>query len=461
MEVEDLLAALGAGPRSAAELVEIFGISQPTLSRRVAAAGHSVVSFGAARHTMYAASRSIGRNQRFPVYRVSTRAQVAPVGEILPVAPSGYVVRVSGGQDGYIHGLPWWLQDMRPQGFLGRSFGKAHADALGLSDDINLWSDDHCLVALAERGEDFVGNLIIGDTALGRFVSQPKPSAVTLAERGDAYSRMAAAALSGEVVGSSAGGEQPKFTTYVEHIDGPRSVLVKFSAPVDNTISARWRSLLVAEHLAHETLREFGVAAAQSELVEFGNQMFLEIRRFDRVGSKGRRGIVSLSALDNQFVGRASTTWPAISAQLARMRHITAEASLDVQRLHAFGRLIGNTDMHNWNVAFVHDGDMPLALAPAFDMLPMQWAPSPTGFLRPVDFKVSLDPLSPISVWQEMLPPAIRYWKALSQDRRLDDDFRAAAANAHDVVANLASLLTTQEIGGVAAEGDSNDGPTM
>lgn len=436
-----LLTILETGPRTASDLIQTLGSSKSTFARRVVAAGDAVVSFGAARNSSYALRRRVGNYDRFPIHRINARAKVEPLGEIIPVAPTGYVVRVNGSPDEYLPGLPWWLQDMRPQGFLGRAFVKAYAPSLGLPEEIELWTDDHCLVGLAERGEDFVGNLVVGNESLRRFLTQPRADPMPPAARAEAYPRMARAALAGEVIGSSAGGEQPKFSTFVDHPEGPCAVLVKFSAPVSNAVSARWGSLLVAEHLAHGILQDAGIAAAQSELLWFDDQAFLEIRRFDRVGLKGRQGLVSLGALDNQFVGKASAAWPTISSELERLNHITAEANRDVQRLHVFGRLIGNTDMHSWNVAFLHDGQTPLALAPAFDMLPMQWAPPRSGFVSNVDFKVAFDTPPPLEIWQEMLPVAIAFWSAVRESDRIDEAFRTAASTALAIVNELAGHL--------------------
>ncbi|HKY01600.1 MAG TPA: type II toxin-antitoxin system HipA family toxin YjjJ, partial [Burkholderiales bacterium] len=344
MDSAPLIAQLQSGPRSASELTQALGISQPTLSRRIASASEAVVAFGAARRTSYALRRRVGGHDRFAIYRVRASGAVEPVGELIPVHPSGYVVRTKEANQ-YLQGLPWWLHDMRPQGFLGRSFVHAHATALNLPPEIELWNDDHCLIALAERGEDFIGNLIVGEGSLSRFLAQSNATLLPASQRAERYPQFARAALAGELIGSSAGGDQPKFSTLVQHADGPRAVLVKFSAPGNNEITARWRSLLIAEHIAHETLNAVGLRAAQSELLFVDGQCFLEIRRFDRIGSRGRRGVVSLGALDNAFVGRAAAPWPIASAALARTRQITPQADASVQRLHAFGRLIGNSDM--------------------------------------------------------------------------------------------------------------------
>lgn len=60
---------------------------------------------------------------------------------------------------------------------------------------------------------------------------------------------------------------------------------------------------------------------------------------------------------------------------------ITAEAAQGAQLLYAFGKLIGNTDMHNGNVSFMSEHGRPYELAPAYDMLPMAFAPTAGGQL--------------------------------------------------------------------------------
>lgn len=83
--------------------------------------------------------------------------------------------------------------------------------------------------------------------------------------------------------------------------------MVKFSELPNSPVSQRWRDLLWAEHLALTTLRQAGVPAAASAVIDHEGQRFLEVIRFDRVGTLGRKALMSLSALDAEFVdaGRA------------------------------------------------------------------------------------------------------------------------------------------------------------
>jgi len=241
-----------------------------------------------------------------------------------------------------------------------------------------------------------------------------------------------------------AGGEQPKFAAIVEEGGRRKAVLVKFSSAAENSVARRWASLLVAEHLALQTLAEFGLPASRSRLHEFGGQTFLEVERFDRVPTTnaqqprlGRCGVVSLAALDAAFVAQAHRPWPIITAALAAKGHITPAAQQDAYRLWAFGHLIGNTDMHAGNLAFLHTGSAVLELAPAYDMLPMALAPRASG-----EVPATL-PTTPISTppaldeWRVALLAAGAYWESVETDSRIDEPVRIAA---HAALAGLEDL---------------------
>jgi hypothetical protein len=64
---------------------------------------------------------------------------------------------------------------MRFQGYIGRGF-PVRCPELRLPGRIRDWSEEDHLIALAMRGEDCVGNLIIGEESLNRFLAgQPRP----------------------------------------------------------------------------------------------------------------------------------------------------------------------------------------------------------------------------------------------------------------------------------------------
>jgi hypothetical protein len=246
--------------------------------------------------------------------------------------------------------------------------------------------------------------------------------------------------LSGEVVGSSAGGEQPKFNIAILRDGKPVHVMVKFTAPQDNAATQRWRSLLICEHIAFQVLSEL-FPCSTSELltddVDGIPLLFLEVPRFDRDGERGRLGVVSLKALDDEYTGLA-TDWPKITAALVQSGQLNESVYRQVQKLYAFGVLIGNSDMHSGNLSFfVDDVTKPkpvYTLAPVYDMLPMSLAPRPSGQIPdalPIP-KIGINP--PLDVWKEMLPLAIYYWHQVAEYPGVADDVKQIAQSQTDIL---------------------------
>ena len=83
------------------------------------------------------------------------------------------------------------------------------------------------------------------------------------------------------------------------------------------------------------------------------------VERFDRVGALGRRGLLSLAALDAEFIGTGNSDWPVITRRLASAGHISALCADGAKLLWAFGTLIGNSDMHSGNLSFTAGQDQP------------------------------------------------------------------------------------------------------
>jgi hypothetical protein len=378
---EDIRAHLAGGPLPARQLIEKLGVSQPTLSRALAELGDEILRIGAARSIQYALRDTMRGLPEIPVYRVDAEGRIQQLGTLMPVRPDGFVMRRADGVSLHSEGLPWWLFDMRPQGYLGRAYAARYGAELGLPQRLTDWTDTHVLRALLAHGHDQVGNLLLGDAARSRFLAAPIPEPIAEEGRGAEYVRLALEAARGEMPGSSAGGEQPKFIAWAMTPEGPRQKIVKFSEAEAGPVSERWRDLLLAEHLALETLREAGVPAARSQFVDHGGQRFLEVERFDRIGDLGRRGLFSLAALEAEFVGAGSGDWPTIARRLAMGGQISAEAAAVAELLWAFGVLIGNTDMHNGNLSFVSEQGRPYDIAPAYDMTPMAFAPRSGGGL--------------------------------------------------------------------------------
>ncbi len=395
-------------PMSVNQLTDKLRISQPTASRALTSLGENIVRIGKARAIQYALCDHSRGITSAPIYRVTEEGKIKHLGDLIPVYPHGFVMKQTDGVNYFSDSIPWWLDDMRPQGYLGRAYASAYADALGLPTDPKNWDDTGVIKALLSHGHDAIGNLLIGELARDKYVNTPEPIPV---ERSAAFPSLAAG--SDEPPGSSAGGEQPKFCSYTER----GHVLVKFTAAVDNAVSERWRDLLLAEHFALDVLD------VETEVFDFGIQRFLEIPRFDRVGPFGRKAVISLRALDAEFVGGGSRPWPVLVARLVAENCVTAEAAYRSSLLWAFGKLIGNTDMHAGNLSFISSHGRPYDVAPAYDILPMGFAPQTGGDMSNELKPAQLPEIVSGDIWREALVLAKSFLAKVTSCERFSDNF--------------------------------------
>ena len=401
---ESIRRRLAQGPATPRQLVDLIGFSQPSLSRALVHLGPALVRTGAARSIQYFLRDEARSLPDLSIHRVDRHGALDRLGYMVPVRPDGFITFPAQGKANFSEGLPWWLHDMRPQGYLGRAYAQKHARMLGLPESVSDWNDTHALHAMMRHGHDMVGNLLIGDHAVHRFIQYDVSEPITAADKASQYAELACRAADGEPAGSSAGGEQPKFTAYAITDVGARHVIVKFSEAESGPVAERWRDLLLAEHLALLSLRDAGISAAHSSIIDTADQRFLEVVRFDRVGRLGRRGMHSLAALDAAFVGSGNGSWPTITHALAAERRVDSAAFEGAALLWAFGTLIGNTDMHLGNLSFMDGQGPPYQLAPAYDMTPMGFRPRSSGGLS--------DQLSPPNISLDI--PSVIWLRALS-----------------------------------------------
>lgn len=423
----ELTALLLQGPQDSNTLQAQLGVSQATLSRLVASHADRVLKFGRARATRYGLLRRLRGASMFPLWQVDKQGRAVSAGQLYSIWPQGScVVCDARGQWQSYAGLPWFLNDMRPQGFLGRGWGREAAEQLGLPEDIRQWNDDHCLMALAERGADMGGNWLVGDKTYQQWLAHRSGPAISQQDKLTQYPALAARVLAGEEVGSSAGGEQPKFACYASWRDAQAHLLVKFTPARDNDNSRRWRDLLRAEALALRLMQQSGLEAATAHLLQADNQqVFLEVERFDRSGDRGRRSMVSLESVIAEFSGR-QTAWPAALQELAAARIIDRQSEQRGILQWAFGRLIANSDMHAGNLSFWYQ-PLPLSLTPAYDMLPMSFAPNSAGHMRDTVPAIELDSRVGQQVWLQASELAQRYWHTLAADTAISEEFRQLA----------------------------------
>lgn len=407
------------GPLGAAELRSVLGISRATLSRRIAGAGPDVLRFGRARAVRYALSRRIaGLRTRLPVFRVDARGRPTRVADLIPVQSRGTWVEPAMGR-GHLHeGLPPVVVDMAPAGYLGRRFAESQS-ALELPVRLQDWNDDHRLIALARRGEDAPGDLVVGEESLDRFLG----GTVRESDDGD-YPNLARASAEGGA-GPSAAGDQPKFMAY----RAGHHHLVKF-APADRSPSdIRWRDLLACEAISLEVLRDAGIPVPEVRTLDVDGWRFLEVKRFDRVGPRGRRGVLTLGPLDDDLFG-GRDSWPEAAARLHDARLLSEEDARRIRLLEAFGIMIFNGDRHFGNLSFFADGlhERPeLSLAPVYDMLPMDASPR-AGVVPPLPDMEPAVRARLLDVWDEARLLARNHWRQVADDMRISGEFRKAAA---------------------------------
>jgi DNA-binding transcriptional ArsR family regulator len=430
---------------SAAELQAALGVSQPTVSRALTALIQSgqVLKVGSTRHQRYVVPRTVtGVGQTVPIMRIDVHGQASPFARMVLLEGGGVWLDEADGLSQKHDGLPWFLNDMRPQGFIGRTFAYAHPE-LHLGADPGKWNDDDVLRAMVLFGEDLPGNLIVGETAFARFHTLPERASRARSEHD--YPAFAERAMQGTVGGSSAGGEQPKFCT----IRNGQHVLVKFSPAGDSPTDQRTRDLLVCEHLALQTLAAAGLPAAQTQLFTVAGRVFLESVRFDRPAISlntlfnsfnpqglGRQGMVSLQVYDAEYIGNEDN-WAATAERMQARGLMTAQDARHLCFLEAFGQLIANTDRHYGNISLLLEGSQnggDWTLSPTYDMLPMFYAPM-GGELVQRDFVVKngiITKLQPTSAtlpeWPRALALAIQFWQTAAADERISAAFRAIAA---------------------------------
>lgn len=433
-----------SGPASAQALAEGLGVDRVTVQRALGRLGSDIVQLGQTRGTRYAARRPVlGQAEPHVFARLSPTTGVAYTWGALTALHGGWCLEWASpamrpdwadqvhDHAGFCDGLPFFLSDLRPQGFIGRALARHLPGSAGLPLDPRDWNDDQTLFYLRNWGDDLPGNLVLGQDPTRRAINVTPVNPVTPETRAERYPAMAEQANAGEPVGSSVEGEQPKFTAWLRESERVQAVLVKFTDRLETPSGRRWADLLAAEAIALGVLTwaSRGDAEAHSpQIFDLGGRRFYELPRFDRVGAHGRRGVVSLRALhDAGFTGRDTTEWAVAAAGLRENGWLSESDWRAVRLRQLFGDLIGNTDMHFGNLALFLEPELPLRLAPTYDMLPMLWAPR-LGDATPAPTFTPSAPLpQDLDIWPEAAEMAQKFWLRVAGDGRISDGFRPHA----------------------------------
>jgi hypothetical protein len=389
--------------------------------------GDNVIRLQSGRSPRYAVTRNaFGGNDKLPLSMVDAHGNTVLAAYIRPLVSGGFFVEPATGmpplllgesKDGLYDDLPYFLFDLSPQGFLGRKIAEEMADQ---SDDFptdpRRWNTNHIGRYLVSNGDDLPGNFKFGEQALLRVRRKP----VIVSD--DEYPALADSVMSGVIPGSSAGGEQPKFTAFSRNSSS--HVIVKFSPIGDNAIAIRWRDVLITEYHATEAIHAKNYPAAETRLFEMNGRLFLEAQRFDRSGEYGRMSMISLQSIDAEFTG-LGTGWPIVLDALLEKELVSRQHGFDAEILWCFGRLINNTDMHLGNLSLAIEGNV-FRLLPLYDMCSMGFAPQSGGEVPPYHF-VPIDPKR-VNIDEDTFNTikimARDFWERVAKDERISGEFK-------------------------------------
>ena len=403
---------LAGGAKTATELTEAIGISQPTLSRAIQAQSQTITSFRVKglRTPQYALLRRLpmGIHPRQRIYRYLSMGDIRPFADVEFLSGGATLERTDRGTTLY-EGLPPYMAFAAPSGFLGRQHAQEASRSQPFPASLKDWNDEHRVAYLFTQGLNLPGNLVFGDGSLQKEIdlrnAAPIPAKKKLAHYVEMASNLKAAAY-----GSSAGGEQPKFLSLVE---GAGHVIVKFAR-----LGSRMAELLPLEHLALASLGDVAVPAASTRLLVSDDYVFLEVERFDRVGRNGRIGMLSAGSVDDEFFGMRDS-WSEFAARCEQAKYLSPGDARHVDTMAAFSELIGNTDRHFDNISLLIDEDGEYkGIAPAYDVLPMRYASIGGGMdpdLTPIEPKIGTIGAKP-EVWERAARAADRFWSLAQED---------------------------------------------
>ncbi|MES2613937.1 MAG: type II toxin-antitoxin system HipA family toxin YjjJ [Bdellovibrionota bacterium] len=439
---QELLAYLRKnGQTTTKTLCQILELSQASLSRILSSIKDQIVVMGKARETTYAAVRKIDDlPQVIPIFEIQENGSCRRMGILCAVEPQGFYFesQIPEIKSALFPDLPYFLNDIRPTGFLGRLIPQLNED-LQLPKDILLWNANHCLKYLCLRGWDNTGNFIVGEKAFQLYLEncQQIKNAVEIKQRKRQYSQFANNILSIGIAGSSAGGEQPKFTTTL--MPKCESVIVKFSPKIDTEIGQRVADLFMCEHIALQVLKKNSINSAESEIISHDSRIFLEVKRFDRTQQFGRRSLISLASLDAEFTGVLGT-WSQTSVALEKNKIIPQSCLEKIRLLALFGELIANNDMHLYNLSFFMQSLQVTQLAPVYDMLPMLFMPRNNQIIQ-TKFTPPLPKPEDGKIWPLAYKMALEFWSEVLKKEQISTSFKKTATECQNKIKEIKILM--------------------
>jgi HipA-like C-terminal domain len=425
------------GEQTAADAATRLRVTGSTITRTVKALGAEVITVGRGQHTRYARPLfAYSDRAQWPLFWVSATGEVSEFAVASLVKPGvihvyGSGLNVRSGVD-----LSWALTPLNLRGFLGRvQRQQLGAVATNWDAKTEQWSVAQRAFAAQSATLDHAGAMVLGEDALRVWqqvsaVSAASDDITTIATH---YDALADSANEGRVAGSSADGEQPKFSTRVIDANGNiRDVLVKFSPPRGTPFGERWNDLLRAEAHAATTLADAGFDVPYTRIVSSEKRTYLESARIDRTGARGRKHLLPLSSVHSAFIAGAQQHWPDTVRRLVAQKRLLMSALETTQTLFAFGQLIGNPDMHFGNLGVIAETPEQLArgqftLAPVYDMLPMRFAPNAHDDFGYTDFTPAVSAAIPDAALSRAKDLSTTFWNHNTIDRDVSESWRGFA----------------------------------
>lgn len=413
------------------EIQKNTGISQISVSRTLRHMGNSIVKIPNGKSPKYAlTTNAFGVDDSIPIWEVDNFGKHTCIAVLRPLAVGGYFVEqrvnmpyVFLGEKGncLYDDLPYFLRDMAPKGFLGREIAKRFAELdNSFPNDLNSWSNAHIGRYLLANTENSVGSLKFGDNSNLRL----HPSIDYISRKN--YFRIAENIINSEEGLSSIGGERPKFTGFCQDIN--HHTIVKFSPKGDNENARRWRDVLITEYCANQIINQSGfLTAADSEIFEIEDRLFLESKRFDRPSKNGRNSMLSLTMIDAEFVG-SGTSWLDSANGLYKKELISKQDLINIESLSIFAKLIHNTDTHLGNISFeTHNNGF--RLLPIYDMCSMGFAPKSNGEITDLRFvKPNVENINNVNLGH-IKHMAFNFWNLVKNHELVSKEFKEFIVN--------------------------------
>jgi HipA-like C-terminal domain len=425
------------GPLSAPEAADRLHVTPMTINNRAKAIGSNILVLGRGKHTRYALpNNNLTGQSQWRLYWVDVQGELSELAIVSYVQPDTLHVYGRGVNTRTDDELPWFLWPLKLRGYLGRA-AKYRLGSVARSWDSHpeKWPLAQQVFAAQSEALEHAGAILWGEDSVQVWQKSTKEVGHSEDEKAllQTYDDLADRTTAGQVAGSSADGEQAKFSTLISGKENQaREVLVKFSPPHGTPFGDRWRDLLHSEAIAADVLRDFGFDTPQTRALSSDKRTFLESARIDRNGTSGRRHLLPLFAVHKIFTPGDERNWIDTVARLASQKRISNAAVETTQTLYSFGQLIGNSDMHfgNLGVILLSPADISkgrFTLAPCYDMLPMRFKPEAHSEFSYTHFSAELSPTLPKSVTNRALEMAREFWLRVSDTSPVSAKWREFA----------------------------------